>query len=315
MGSEMCIRDSDDTQAFDVNEVEKWAPVDQYVGGVEHAILHLLYARFITKVLFDLGYVSFTEPFTSLLNQGMVILDGAKMSKSKGNVVYFSEELDSYGVDAVRLTMAFAGPPEDDIDWRDVSPVGSQKFLARAWRLSGEVTTQPGIEFGNGDAALRKHIHRFLADVPGLIESFKFNVAVARTMELVNHTRKTIDQGAGPGDPAVREAAEVVALALSMFAPHTAEDMWERLGHEPSVALQRWPEADHSLLVEDTVIAIVQVDGKVKERLEVAPAITGEALETLARDSEAVIHALEGKTILNVVVRAPKVVSFQTQPQ
>ena len=304
----------DDTQAFDVTEVEKWAPVDQYVGGVEHAILHLLYARFITKVLFDLGYVSFTEPFTSLLNQGMVILDGAKMSKSKGNVVYFSEELDSYGVDAVRLTMAFAGPPEDDIDWRDVSPVGSQKFLARAWRLSGEVTTQPGIEFGNGDATLRKHIHRFLADVPGLIESFKFNVAVARTMELVNHTRKTIDQGPGAADPSVREAAEVVALALSMFAPHTAEDMWERLGHEPSVALARWPEADHSLLVEDTVIAIVQVDGKVKERLEVAPAITGEALETLARESKAVIHALEGKAILNVVVRAPKVVSFQTQP-
>jgi len=123
---------TDDTQAFDPREAEKWAPVDQYVGGVEHAILHLLYARFITKVLFDMGYVSFTEPFSALLNQGMVILDGAKMSKSKGNLVYFTEELDIFGVDAVRLTMAFAGPPEDDIDWRDVSVTGSQKFLARA---------------------------------------------------------------------------------------------------------------------------------------------------------------------------------------
>ena len=208
----------DDTQAFDPEQVKRWAPVDQYVGGVEHAILHLLYARFITKVLYDLGYVHFTEPFSSLLNQGMVILDGAKMSKSKGNLVYFSEELDAYGVDAVRLTMAFAGPPEDDIDWRDVSPVGSQKFLARAWRLSGEVSSTPGVDPAGGDPGLRRHVHRFLADVPGLIESFKFNVAVARVMELVNHTRKAIDQGPGAGDPAVREATEVIALALSMFA-------------------------------------------------------------------------------------------------
>ena len=303
----------DDSQAFDPAQVERWAPVDQYVGGVEHAILHLLYARFITKVLFDLGHVSFTEPFTSLLNQGMVILDGAKMSKSKGNLVYFSEELDAYGVDAVRLTMAFAGPPEDDIDWRDVSPVGSQKFLARAWRLSGEVSSAPGVSFESGDGALRRHVHRFLADIPGLIEAFKFNVGVARTMELVNHTRKTIDQGPGASDPAVRESAEAIAMALSMFAPHTAEDMWERLGHQPSVSLQRWPQPDHTLLIEESVTAIVQINGKVRERLEVAPSISGEELEALARESSAVIAALEGHEVINVVVRAPKVVSFQTR--
>jgi len=300
----------DDTQAFDKQQVEAWAPVDQYVGGVEHAILHLLYARFITKVLFDLGYVSFTEPFTSLLNQGMVILDGAKMSKSKGNLVYFSEELDAYGVDAVRLTMAFAGPPEDDIDWRDVSPVGSQKFLARAWRLSGDVTSDPGISYQAGDAGLRRQVHRFLADIPGLIESFKFNVAVARTMELVNHTRKAVDQGPGPGDPAVREATEAIALALSLFAPHTAEDMWERLGHAPSVAVQRWPEADHTLLVEDSVVAIVQINGKVRERLDVSPTISAEELEAMALAAPAIKAALEGKTVANLVVRPPKVVSI-----
>jgi leucyl-tRNA synthetase len=300
----------DDTQAFDVEAVARWAPVDQYVGGVEHAILHLLYARFITKVLHDLGYLNFEEPFTSLLNQGMVILDGAKMSKSKGNLVYFSEELDAYGVDAVRLTMAFAGPPEDDIDWRDVSPVGSQKFLARAWRLSGDVTSAPGTPVSAGDPELRRLVHRFLADVPPLIESFKFNVAVARAMEMVNHTRKAIDAGPGGADPAVREATEAIALALSMFAPHTAEDMWERLGHQPSVALELWPQADESLLIEDSVTAIVQINGKLKDRLEVSPTIGEGDLEKLAMDSEVIQRALSGKSILSVVVRAPKVVAI-----
>jgi leucyl-tRNA synthetase len=302
---------NDDTQAFDQAEVEKWAPVDQYVGGVEHAILHLLYARFITKVLFDMGYVSFTEPFTSLLNQGMVILDGAKMSKSKGNVVYFSEELDAYGVDAVRLSMAFAGPPEDDIDWRDVSPVGSQKFLARALRLAGDVSSEAGVAFGNGDSTLRKATHHFLHEVPGLIESFKFNVVVARLMELVNVARKTIDQGPGGADPAVREAAEAVAIALGMFAPHTAEEMWEMLGHEPTVALQSWPEVDPTLLVEDSVVAIVQINGKVRAKLEVSPSIGAAELEELAMADPAVAGHLEGHEVKNVIVRPPKVVSIQ----
>jgi leucyl-tRNA synthetase len=301
----------DDTQAFDPAEVDKWAPVDQYVGGVEHAILHLLYARFITKVLFDLGYVSFTEPFTSLLNQGMVILDGAKMSKSKGNVVYFSEELDSYGVDAVRLSMAFAGPPEDDIDWRDVSPVGSQKFLARAWRLSRDVETEPGIAFGNGDSTLRRATHHLLHDLPGLIESFKFNVAVARVMELVNVARKTIDQGPGGADPAVREAAEVVAMALSLFAPYTAEEMWEILGFEPSVAHSSWPQPDSTLLVEESVVAVVQINGKVRARLQVSPSIGTEALREQALADPTVAQLIDAQEIKNLVVRAPKIVSIQ----
>jgi len=175
----------DDTQAFDPREAEKWAPVDQYVGGVSHAILHLLYARFVTKVLFDLGYISFTEPFTALLNQGLVLMDGSAMSKSRGNLVKLSEQLDEHGVDAVRLTMAFAGPPEDDIDWADVSPSGSAKFLARAWRIADDVTSAPDIVWKTGDPALRRVTHRFLADAPGLVESFKFNVVVARLMELV----------------------------------------------------------------------------------------------------------------------------------
>ncbi len=299
---------NDDTQAFDPERVKAWAPVDQYVGGVEHAILHLLYARFITKVLFDLGHIDFDEPFEALLNQGMVILDGSKMSKSKGNIVFFGEELDKFGVDAVRLTMAFAGPPEDDIDWADVSVTGSHKFLARAWRIADDVTSAVGADPSTGSAALRRVTHKLLADIGGLVESYKFNVVVARAMDLVNHVRKEIDSGAGAADAAVREAAEVLALVLSMFAPHTAEDMWELLGHEKFVGLQTLPVADESLLVEDSITAIVQINGKVKERLEVATDIT--EAELLERATALVASALEGKTIRTTIVRAPKLVNI-----
>jgi leucyl-tRNA synthetase len=301
---------NDDTRAFDVDAVKKWAPVDQYVGGVEHAILHLLYARFITKVLFDLGYIDFDEPFTALLNQGMVILDGAKMSKSKGNIVFFGEELDKFGVDAVRLTMAFAGPPEDDIDWHDVSVTGSHKFLARAWRVAQDVSSPVGADASGGSASLRRVTHKFLADVGRSVESYKFNVVVARLMDLVNHVRKEIDSGAGAADPAVREAAEVVALGLSMFAPHVAEDMWSLLGHEPFVGLQQFPEADSSLVVDSTVTAVVQINGKVKERLEVPTDISEAALSEMALAS--VEAALSGTTIRTTIVRPPKLVNIVT---
>ena len=304
---------NDDSRAFDPAEAEKWLPVDQYVGGVEHAILHLLYARFFTKVLFDLGYLGFTEPFTSLLNQGMVIMDGTKMSKSKGNLVEFASELSAHGADALRVTLAFAGPPEDDIDWADVSPVGAAKFLARAWRISGEVTSSPDVEWKTGDPALRRITHRLLADAPGLAESFKFNVIVARLMELVNATRKAIDSGAGAGDAAVREAAEVTAMILDLFAPYTAEDMWQRLGYEPTVANVVWRKADRALLVEESVTAVVQVDGKVRDRLEVSPKIGAEELESLARASAAVARSVGGREIANVIVRAPRLVNIATR--
>jgi len=304
---------NDATRAFDPREAEKWAPVDQYVGGVEHAILHLLYARFITKVLFDLGYVSFTEPFSAVLNQGMVLMDGSKMSKSKGNLVEFASELRDHGADALRLTMAFAGPPEDDIDWADVSPTGSAKFLARAWRISGEVTTPSDVDWKGGDAALRRATHHLLADAPGLVEAFKFNVVVARLMELVNLIRKTIDSGPGAGDPAVREAIETVTVLLSLFAPYTAEDMWERLGYPPSVAEAGLRKPDPTLLVEESVTAIVQVDGKVRDRLEVSPTISADELETLARASAGVARSVGDREIVNVIVRAPRVVNIATK--
>ncbi|WP_166873113.1 leucine--tRNA ligase [Salinibacterium sp. ZJ450] len=307
------LNPNDDTQAFDPKQADKWAPVDQYVGGVTHAILHLLYARFITKVLFDLGYVGFTEPFSALLNQGMVLMDGAAMSKSKGNIVRLSEQLDEHGVDAVRLTMAFAGPPEDDIDWADVSPAASAKFLARAWRLANDVASSPDVLWKTGDLALRRQTHRLLADGPGLIEAFKFNVVVARIMELVNATRKVIDTGAGPADAAVREATEAIAVALSLFAPYTAEEMWAKLGYEPSVAFAGWRNADPVLLVEESVTSIIQVDGKVRDRLMVSPKISADELEKLARGSAAVQRAVGDREIVNVIVRAPRVVNIATK--
>jgi leucyl-tRNA synthetase len=299
-----------DKFAFDPAEAARWAPVDSYVGGVEHAILHLLYARFITKVLFDMGLVDFTEPFSSLINQGMVILDGAKMSKSKGNLVLFQDELDKYGADALRVGLAFAGPVEDDKDWADVSTTGAQKFLARALRLSHQISSPVDALFKDGDAALRRGTHKLLADAPALVEHTKFNVLVARLMELVNLTRKVVDTDTGAADPAAREALETVAVMLDLIAPHTAEEMWEALGHEPSVGLVTWRQADPALLVEDTITAVAQVNGKVRAQLEVSAKITADELEAVARGDERVIRAIGDKEIVKVIVRAPKLVNF-----
>jgi leucyl-tRNA synthetase len=231
------------------------------------------------------------------------------MSKSRGNLVRLSDELAVNGVDAIRLTMVFAGPPEDDIDWADVSPSGSRKFLARAWRLSGDVTSEPGADVSTGDLDLRKATHRAVNDAAIAIESLRFNVAVARTMELVNATRKAIDSGCGAADPAVREATEAVAIMLSLAAPYTAEDMWARLGHQPSVALAGWPVVDPALLVEDSVTCVIQVAGKVRDRIDVPPTISEGELRELALSSAGLLKALDGREVRTVIVRAPKLVN------
>jgi leucyl-tRNA synthetase len=295
---------------FDPAKINDWMPVGQYVGGVEHAILHLLYARFFTKVIHDLGMIDADEPFSALLNQGQVLNGGKAMSKSLGNGVDLGEQLDKYGVDAVRLTMIFASPPEDDVDWADVSPSGSAKFLARAWRLAQDVASEPGVDVTTGDRALRSVTHRTIVDAAELLDANKFNVVVAKLMELVNATRKAIDSGAGRADPAVREAAEVVAVILSLFAPYTAEDMWNVLGHPASVANAGWPAHDASLLVQDTVTAVVQVQGKVRDRLEVSPDVSEDQLRELALASDNVQRALDGRGIRTVIVRAPKLVNI-----
>jgi leucyl-tRNA synthetase len=297
-------------QPFLKKDIETWLPVDQYVGGVTHAILHLLYSRFFTKVLSDMGMVNFNEPFTRLLNQGMVVMDGSAMSKSRGNLVALSDELEKHGVDAIRLSMVFAGPPEDDVDWSDVSPSGSVKFLTRAWRLSGDITSAPGVDFSKGDVSLRKATHKALNDAGFAIESFRFNVAVARVMELVNATRKAIDSGCGGADPAAREAVEAIAIMVSLVAPFTAEEMWERLGHKPAVALAGWPAVDPKLLVADSVEAVIQINGKIKERIDVSPTITDAELEALALAHPTIVAELGANAPKKVIARAPKLVNI-----
>ncbi|MFC4006431.1 leucine--tRNA ligase [Nonomuraea purpurea] len=294
---------------FDVEQVRKWGPIDQYVGGIEHAVLHLLYSRFFTKVLHDMGMLDFTEPFGRMLNQGQVINGGKAMSKSLGNGVDLGKQIDDFGVDAVRLTMIFAGPPEDDIDWADLSPAASQKFLARALRVMSEVDSAPEAPFAAGEVELRKVTHRTIDEVTKLVESQRFNVAVARMMELTSAARKAIDTGPGAGDPSVREAAEALAVMLSLVAPYTAEEGWERLGRTGSVAFGGWPQADPALLVQESVTCVVQVAGKVRDRLEVSPDIGEEQLRELALASDKVAPYLQGAP-RKVIVRAPKLVNI-----
>jgi leucyl-tRNA synthetase len=302
---------------FDVEAVRRWCPIDLYVGGVEHAILHLLYSRFFTKVLHDMGMVDFTEPFTRLVNQGQVINQGKAMSKSLGNGVDLGKQLAAHGVDAIRLTMLFASPPEDDIDWADVRPEASVKFLGRVVRVVAEAgaaapadSAAGGSPAAGGDIALRRVTHRTIDEVTRLIEAARLNVAVARLMELTTAARRTIDSGAGAADPAVREAAEMLAILLSPFAPYTAEECWELLGQEPSVAAASWPVPDPALLVEDQVTCVVQVSGKVRDRLEVAPDISEDELRALALAAPGVERALAGRGVSKVIVRAPKLVSI-----
>ncbi|POM22664.1 Leucine--tRNA ligase [Actinomadura rubteroloni] len=295
---------------FDVEAVRRWMPVDRYTGGVEHAILHLLYSRFFTKVLYDMGLVDFTEPFKQLLNQGQVVNGGKAMSKSLGNGVDLGEQIGEYGVDVVRLAMLFAGPPEDDIDWADVSPQGMAKFLSRVHRVASEVASAPGADPAAGDRELRRVTHRTIEEVTGLVEATRFNVAIARLMELVSAARRAIDSGPGAADPAVREAAETVAVLLSLFAPYTAEEAWERLGRTAPVVTAGWPAVDPALLVQESVTCVVQVAGKVRDRLDVAPGIDAGELEALALASERVVEALAGAEIAKVIVRAPKIVNI-----
>jgi leucyl-tRNA synthetase len=304
-------------------------PVDMYVGGVEHAILHLLYSRFFTKVLYDMGLCDFTEPFNRLINQGQVINKGKAMSKSLGNGVDLGEQISRFGVDAVRLTMIFASPPEDDVDWADMNPDAMVKFLGRVYRIATDVAdvagasgagvhglgaNGPGVNgrgaHGRGDTDLRKVTHRTIDEVTRQVEAYHLNVAVARLMELTGAARKAIDSGPGAGDPAVREAAETLAMLVSLFAPYTAEECWELLGHEPSVARVPWPRVEAELLAREKVTCVVQVNGKVRDKMGVPPSIGDDELRELALARPGVVRTLGDHQITRVIVRAPKLVNI-----
>jgi leucyl-tRNA synthetase len=303
----------DEKQAFEPEATKRWLPVDEYVGGVEHAILHLLYSRFFVKVLHDLELLDFVEPFRRLTNQGQVINGGKAMSKSLGNGVDLGVELAKYGPDAIRLTMLFAGPPEDDVDWADVSPTGSVKWLQRVWRLCNDIgSAGRGSDPEAGDTAIRTQVHRLVADANTQCEHKRYNVAIARLMELTNVLRKAVDGDTGStpaGQAAVREGAEALTRILSIFAPFAAEEFWELLGNEPSVVWAGWPTVDPTLLIEDTVTCVVQVAGKLRDKFDVPVGIGEDELRARALASDAVRRALGDRPVRTVVVRPPRLVN------
>jgi leucyl-tRNA synthetase len=238
-----------------------------------------------------------------------VINQGKAMSKSLGNGVDLGKQLERFGVDAIRLTMIFASPPEDDIDWADMNPDAMVKFLGRIHRIATDVAAAEPAS-APGDLALRKVTHRTIDEVTRQVEAYHLNVAVARLMELVTATRRAIDSGAGPSDAAVREAADAITLLASLFAPYTAEECWELLGHQPSVARAAWPVTDPALLTLEKVTCVVQVNGKVRDKLEVAPGVGDDELRELALAQPGAMRALNGLTISRIIVRAPKLVNI-----
>ena len=349
-----------DTGMFEENAAAYWMPVDQYIGGIEHAVLHLLYARFYTKVLRDLGLTKIDEPFMALLSQGMVIKDGAKMSKSKGNVVSDDFVREKYGADTGRLFELFAAPPEKDLEWNDQGIEGASRFLNRVWRFvighlselrGGEapppsappsagrpdrptaatvLLTEPGassdrsrvvaVPTTEAGRAFRRTIHETIQRVTDDIErEFHFNTAIAAVMELVNALQAfeaaSGDGAAAAGDRValIREAVETTLLLLGPFCPHVTEELWEQLGHRESLFKQRWPVADPAALQKTQVTVVVQVDGKVRGRLQVGVDAAEEQVRQLALGNDRVKPWVERRRVEKVVVVPNRLVNIVTR--
>ncbi|MCC5911565.1 MAG: leucine--tRNA ligase [Clostridiaceae bacterium] len=302
---------------FDKEKGNYWMSVDQYIGGVEHAILHLLYSRFFTKVLRDLDLIDIDEPFSNLLTQGMVLKDGAKMSKSKGNTVSPGEIIEKYGADTARLFVLFAAPPERDLEWSDQGVEGCFRFLNRVWRLVDEAlqnnmfdNTVAGMT--KQDKAIHYMIHKTVKRVTEDIEErFNFNTAVSGIMELVNelYKYKEIDRENINGE-LFREAIETVVLLLSPFAPHVTEELWEKLCKSTNVYLSEWPQYDPKAIVQDEIEIVIQVNGKVKEKLMVPSNTTKEEMEKIALENQKVQQSIEEKEIKKIIAVPKKLVNI-----
>ncbi|KAF0220241.1 MAG: leucyl-tRNA [Geobacteraceae bacterium] len=303
---------------LDKARAEYWMSVDQYIGGIEHAVLHLLYARFFTKVLRDLGYIDIDEPFINLLTQGMVIKDGAKMSKSKGNVVDPNALIEKYGADTARLFSLFAAPPEKDLDWSDQGVDGSFRFLNRVWKLAYE--TLPLIEGASSlDAdtlseegkALRRAVHKTIRKVSEDIEDrFHFNTAIAAVMELVNAIQSFEPKNDPRHAPVLKEAIESVVLLLTPIAPHFAEELWEGLGHAGGVEKAGWPTFDPSAAVDEELLIVVQVNGKLRGKVTVQAAAGEDEVKGAALADEKVKAFMEGKSVRKVIYVPGKLVNI-----
>jgi leucyl-tRNA synthetase len=294
---------------FDPAKAAYWMPIDQYIGGVEHAVLHLLYARFVTKFLFDIGLSSVEEPFSRLFTQGMITLNGAKMSKSKGNVIPPDDYYRDFGADAVRLFELFVGPPTDDAVWNDNGVAGTSRFLDRVWRMGteSEFVERPDDE---RDSELIAETHRAIKKVTDDIDRFHFNTAVPALMTLANQFASYLDNS--PRRETFEQAYEQMLLLLSPMAPHIAHELWERTGHESMLATEPWPTWDTEKARQTMATMVVQVDGKLRDRMEVDADIGAEGAERMALDSERIQEWLAGKAITRVIVRPPHLVNIVT---
>jgi leucyl-tRNA synthetase len=314
--------DPKNTEApFSRQKAEYWMPVDQYVGGVEHAILHLLYARFFTKVLYDMGLCPVDEPFTNLLTQGMVLKDGSKMSKSKGNVVSPEEIVAKYGADTARLFILFAAPPEKDLEWSDQGVEGCYRFLNRVWRLVNEckdackhyVRGEKPANLSERDKELRYVVHNTIKRVTVDIEErFNFNTAISAIMEMVNaiHQYKEKVDESQQNMAVLGEAITNLLLLLAPFAPHIAEELWEVTGHEGSIHAQPWPVYDSQALVQEEVEVVVQVNGKVRDRMMVPADASQQEVQDMALNLSKIQELIKGKSVVKVIVVPNKLVNI-----
>jgi len=294
-------------QAFDPAKVEPWFPVNQYIGGVTHAILHLLYARFWCKVMRDIGLVKVDEPFRNLFTQGMVQLNGQTMSKSKGNIVDPDEMVVKFGADTCRLFTLFAAPPEKDMDWNESSVEGQYRFLGRLYRF---VTRNMDSQEGSGETdarALRK-LHQTIRKVTADFDNrWHFNTSIAALMELMNELY-LVESGLSPG--ARRSISEKVTLLLAPFAPFTAEELWEQMGNQGPVFKHAWPVYDEDLAREFEIEIPVQVNGKLRSKITAAPGSANEVLEQLARSDEKIRTNIDGKQVVKIIIVPDKLVNF-----
>lgn len=303
-----------DKEAFNKKIADYWMNVDQYIGGIEHAILHLLYSRFFVKVLHDLGLVSVNEPFKGLLTQGMVLKEGSKMSKSKGNVVSPEEIINKYGADTARLFILFAAPVDRDLDWSDQGVEGSYRFLGRVWRIVDQYTSMAHTHDGKltkDETALRRELHRAIKKVTEDLDGrFNFNTAISTIMELVNAMYQYKDgHDAVQGDLA-EELVQKLLLLLAPFTPHITEELWHECGYEGSVHQQVWPTYEEKALAVDEVEIAVQVNGKVRDKLTVAVNMDKAALEEQAKALPRVQEFIDGKNVVKVIVVPNKIVNI-----
>ena len=304
-----------DKEVFNKEIAKYWMNVDQYIGGIEHAILHLLYARFFVKVLHDIGLVEVDEPFKALLTQGMVLKEGSKMSKSKGNVVSPEEIIAKYGADTARLFILFAAPVDRDLDWSDQGVEGSYRFLGRVWRIIDTYqqlgTSGHHDSLSKDETALRRELHRAIKKVTEDLDGkFNFNTAISTVMELVNAMYQFKDSHESVQSDLAKELVEKLTLLLAPFVPHITEEIWHECGFEGSVHAASWPTYEESALVVDEVEVAVQVNGKVRDKLTVSVSLSKEELEAAAKALPRVQEFTEGKTVVKVIVVPKKLINI-----